>query len=111
MNGVPWELPGALQLHAGMGYLGAPPLPYTRKRVAHSGGIGKRVTGMGALEAINEHRQDAATSTTDLVGQLGAATEQGLSEQGKRGRGGGDAPETAKAQVNTLAKVLAALRW
>jgi len=59
---------------------------------------------MGALEPINEHRQDAATSTTDLVGQLGAATEQGLSD-------GGDTLKTVKAPVIALAKIFAGLRW
>jgi hypothetical protein len=102
MTGIPWELSPAPRQR----YFGAPPLP--RKR-----GGKQPATGTAALEPINEHhRQDAATSTTDLAGQLGAETGQGLSELGKGRQDGSVAPKMVKAPVNALARIVsAALGW
>jgi hypothetical protein len=113
MNGVPWELGCAPRdLHQKeVDIFGTPPQPRERKRAGRGGGgKGKQpVTSGGvksALEPINERphqfRQDAATSTTDLAGQV----QQG---QGQ-GQDGGEAPKVHKAQINALAKMLSALR-
>jgi hypothetical protein len=128
MTGVPWEVGGApRQLHQKeLDIFGAPPLPRERKRAARGGGKGKQsmttVTGnKSALEPITErpqlhvplqYRQDAATSTTDLTLQHGPAGHGQGSGGGHDGGGGGgsEAPKVAKAQINTLAKLLSTLR-
>jgi hypothetical protein len=132
MTGVPWEVGGApRQLHQKeLDIFGAPPLPRERKRAARGGGKGKQsmttVTGnKSALEPITErppqlhvplqYRQDAATSTTDLSmtqpqhGPVGHGQGSGGAQDGGGG-GGGEAPKVAKAQINTLAKLLSTLR-
>ena len=134
MTGVPWEVGGApRQLHQKeIDIFGAPPLPRERKRAARGGGKGKQsmttVTGnKSALEPITErppqlhvplqYRQDAATSTTDLTTTQPSQGQQ-QHGQGSRGQGlgggqdggGGEAPKVAKAQINTLAKLLSTLR-
>jgi hypothetical protein len=115
MTGVPRELTGALggAPHQHMGNFGTLPQSRERRRAPRGGGKGKQTaTGTAPLEPINERpqhlhqiKQDAATSsTTDLAGQLGAGTGQGLGGQGQGGQDGGDAPKTGKAQMNPLAK-------
>ena len=119
INGVPWELGCApRELHQkDLDIFGAPPQPRERKRAGRGGGgKGKQpVTSGGvvksALEPINERphhqfRQDAATSTTDLMAQAQQGSGQGLGQ----GPDGGEAPKVHKAQINALAKMLSALR-
>jgi len=126
MSGVPWELSGAPRLlhEKDMDVFGSPPVPRERKRAGRGGGKVKQPTtgtgGKSALEPINERfqhqmqcRQDAATSTTDLTSQVHGS--QGAGQQGHgQGLGGqqdsGEAPKMGKAQNNTLAKMISALR-